>query len=230
MEEEKQIKVQTKDGERLLSETETIRVRNLNRRQAELESDGFVRKDKLISVKTANIVGNLSLLPLIIMMVAIYIIRNGMNFMPKPAMQMYGKFAFLWLILAIVVIVVFFPIHELIHGIWYSLVSKNGWKDVAFGFAKETLTPYCTCLSPMKKPLFIIGALLPMTILGVGSCVAAILTANPFILLVGITHILGGSGDILIVIMILREKLKGRNVMIFDHPYDIGFIVFEKTV
>ena len=115
MEEEKQIKVQTKDGERLLSEAETIRVRNLNRRQAELESDGFVRKDKLISVKTANIVGNLSLLPLIIMMVAIYIIRNGMNFMPKPAMQMYGKFAFLWLILAIVVIVVFFPIHELIH-------------------------------------------------------------------------------------------------------------------
>ena len=48
MEEEKQIKVQTKDGERLLSEAETIRVRNLNRRQAELESDGFVRKDKLI--------------------------------------------------------------------------------------------------------------------------------------------------------------------------------------
>ena len=95
---------------------------------------------------------------------------------------------------------------------------------------KETLTPYCTCLSPLKKPLFIIGALLPMTILGVGSCVAAILTANPFILLVGITHILGGAGDILIVIMILREKLKGRNVMIFDHPYDIGFIVFEKTV
>jgi hypothetical protein len=72
MEEEKQIKVQTKDGERLLSEAETIRVRNLNRRQAELESDGFVRKDKLISVKTANIVGNLSLLPLIILMVAIY--------------------------------------------------------------------------------------------------------------------------------------------------------------
>ncbi|MCR5287564.1 MAG: hypothetical protein K6D93_06425 [Saccharofermentans sp.] len=85
MEEEKQIKVHTKDGERLLSEAETIRVRNLNRRQAELESDGFVRKDKLISVKTANIVGNLSLLPLIILMVAIYIIRNGMNFMPKPA-------------------------------------------------------------------------------------------------------------------------------------------------
>ena len=80
MEEEKQIKVQTKDGERLLSEAETIRVRNLNRRQAELESDGFVRKDKLISVKTANIVGNLSLLPLIILMVAIYIIRNVMIF------------------------------------------------------------------------------------------------------------------------------------------------------
>ena len=229
MEELKQLKVKTLDGERLLSEAETKRYINLSKRQEQLEKEGFVRKGKLISVKTANLVGNLSLLPLIILMVALYIIRNGMNFLPKPAMQQYGKFAFVWILLAVVIIVILFPVHELIHGFFYSLVSRNGWKDVEFGFAKETLTPYCTCLSPVKKQFYIIGALLPMTILGIGSSILSIILGNPFMLLIGLTHILGGAGDILIVIMILKEKLKGRNVMIFDHPYDIGFIIFEKA-
>jgi len=227
--EEEQIKVQTKDGERLLSAAETKRVKNLNRKQAELEQKGYVRKERLISVKTANLVGNLSLLPIIIIAVVFYIIRNGMNFMPKPAMHMYGKLSFVWLLLSVLVIVAFFPLHELIHGIVYSLVSENGWKDVEFGFAKETMTPYCTCLSPVKKAHFIIGALLPMTLLGIGSTIAAIFLANPFILLVGITHILGGAGDILIVFMILKENFKGRDILLFDHPYDIGFIIFEKN-
>ena len=227
MEEEKQVKVLTQDGERLLTEAETKRYYNLVNKTKELIEKGYTRRDCLLSVKTANITGNLVMLVPIAILCVIYVIVNGFNFMPKAAIAQYGGLAPLYGLLAFLVSIAGLVVHELIHGIFWAMGARRGWKDVQFGFIKKNLTPYCTCLSPIKKPIYIIGALMPMMILGIGVSIVAILMGNPFIMLFGIVHVFGGAGDILIIAMVLK-KVEGRDVLIFDHPYDCGFILFEK--
>jgi len=229
MEEElKQVKVKTQDGERLLTEAETKRYYNLEKRTEELTANGYKRRDCLLSIAKANTVGNLVMLIPIAVMCVIYVIVNGFNFMPKAAIAQFGGAAPLYGLLAFFASIACLVVHELIHGVFWAMGAQNGWKDVQFGFVKKTLTPYCTCLSPIKKPIYIIGALMPMTILGIATGVAAILLGNPFIMLFSIVHVFGGAGDVLIVGMILKEKVEGKDVLIFDHPYDCGFILFEK--
>ena len=228
MEEEKQVKVLTQDGERMLTEAETKRYYNLVNKTKELNEKGYTRRDCLLSVKTANITGNLVMLVPVAILCVIYVIANGFNFMPKAAIAQYGGLAPLYGLLAFLVSIAGLVVHELIHGIFWAMGARRGWKDVQFGFIKKNLTPYCTCLSPIKKPIYIIGALMPMMILGIGVSIVAILMGNPFIMLFGIVHVFGGAGDILIIAMVLKEKVEGRDVLIFDHPYDCGFILFEK--
>ena len=226
--EEKQIKVQAADGERLLSEAETKRYRNLLQKQAELESRGYVRRDRIISLMKANTVGTLAILPFVAVVVALYLIRNGMNFYPSAVGERYGAFTVVWGIGTFVVMFGCFVVHELIHGFFWSFGAQNHWKDIEFGFIAQMLTPYCTCLSPLKKPFYILGSMMPMTLLGIVTGIIAIFTGNPFILLFSVIHIMGGAGDMLITCMILKDKVKGKDVLIFDHPYECGYILVER--
>ena len=229
MEEEvKQIKVKAQDGERLLTEAETKRYYNLVKKTEELTAKGYSRTDRLVSLVTANTVGNLVMLIPIVVLCVIYCVVNGFNFMPKAAIAQFGKLAPLYGLLVFLAAVVGFAVHELIHGVFWAMGAERGWKDVQFGFIKKTFTPYCTCLSPIRKGIYITGALMPMTILGIISGVVAILIGNPFLMLFSICHVFGGAGDVLIVGKILKERTEGKDVLIFDHPYDCGFILFEK--
>ena len=228
MEDEKQVSVKTADGERLLTEAETKRYRTLLKTQAELESQGFVRTDRIISLKKANTVGNLAILPIVAVIVIIYILINGVNFTSKATVAEYGKSAPIWFFGMFAVCMACFFVHELIHGFFWSLGSRNGWKDIELGFIAKMLTPYCTCKSPISRKTYVFGSLMPMTLLGIVTGIVAIVLGNPFILLFSIIHTFGGAGDILISGMILSDKIDGKEVLIFDHPYDCGYILFEK--
>ena len=39
---------------------------------------------------------------------------------------------------------------------------------------------------------------------------------------------LAGSGDFLISCMLLKHKTKGKDVVLLDHTYECGLVVFEK--
>ena len=58
-------------------------------------------------------------------------------------------------------------------------------KDIEYGFIKEMLTPYCYCRSPQSKGMYIIGSMMPMTILGAVVCVFGIVFASPILMLIG---------------------------------------------
>lgn len=228
MENENQVKIQTADGERLLTEAETKRYRNLLAKQAELESKGYVRTDRTISIAKANTVGILAVAPFVILVVGLYILRNSINF-SLPGRPIEGDtLAPLWFLITFVVTMGFMVVHELIHGLFWSFGAEHGWKDIEFGFIVKLLTPYCTCLSPVKKPVYILGSMMPMTLIGILSGVLAIFTANPFILFFSAIHIFGGAGDILISGKMLKDRVEGKDVLILDHPYDCGYILFEK--
>ena len=209
--------VRNSDGH-VLTEAEIKRQKAFDEKEKKLLEKGYVRKDILISVLTANFVGILLTLPFVAAMALGFYFRNGFPnlgeiMQEKPVMYFVG--------LGIV-------LHEKIHGWFWTIGAENGAKDIEFGFMKETLTPYCTCASPLSKPIYILGSMMPMTILGIVLGIVSVFTGSFVLLLIAALQTIGGAGDILISCMLLFRKTKGKDVVLLDHPTKIGLVAFEK--
>ncbi|MCR5328002.1 MAG: DUF3267 domain-containing protein [Saccharofermentans sp.] len=211
---------------RELTEAEKKRVENFNKIVAELEGSGYKRVDLTISLITANTVGLLATLPFIAIVIALYVLHNGTD--------IYGGFETMpWpvpvsFIIVIVIMAVGIVVHEGIHGLFWSFGTKNHLKDIEFGFVVQMLTPYCTCKVPLSKPIYILGSMMPMTILGFIPGIICVFLANPILMIFSVIMILGGAGDILISALLFKHRTKGKKVVILDHPYECGLVVFEK--
>ena len=219
-------KITTSDGH-VLTEAEIKRQAAFDDKEKKLLEKGYVRKDIQISVLKANFVGILLTLPFVAVIVAGYILRNGMFDFHKvldenPVMYFVGIGG---IIAASIILTV---VHEKIHGWFWTIGAENGKKDIEFGFQKETLTPYCTCTSPLTKSMYILGSMMPMTILGVVLGIVSIFVGSFILLSISVIQIIGGAGDILITAMLLFHKTKGKDVVLLDHPTKIGLVAFEK--
>ena len=203
---------------RKLTEKEQKRVERLEVIEKELEKEGYEKTDLTVSMLKANVVGILTPLPFVIIFALLFILINK-EFTPDES----GLKGFL-------VFVAFFvsiPIHELIHGITFSLFSKNGWKDIEFGVVWECLTPYCTCGTPVSKKGYYCSILMPCIVLGIIPSIIAIVINSVYLLTYGILMTLAAGGDLLITLLILKNKTKNEAIYL-DHPTDCGVLKFEK--
>ena len=219
-------KITTSDGH-VLTEAEMKRQAAFDEKEKKLLEKGYVRKDIQISVLMANFVGILLTLPFVAAIVAGYILRNGM-FDYHKVLDENPVLYFVGIGVIIAASLVLTVVHEKIHGWFWTIGAENGKKDIEFGFQKETLTPYCTCTSPLTKSMYILGSMMPMTILGVVLGIVSIFISNFVLLAVSVIQIIGGAGDILITAMLLFHKTKGKDVVLLDHPTKIGLVSFEK--
>ncbi len=213
--------------ERKLTEAEIKRSENFKVKEAALLEKGYTRHDLTISIEKANTVGALLTLPLVGALVLAYYLYNG-EFGIMNALHDNLVLYFIGLAVIMVSFVVCAILHEGIHGLIWGAGAENGYKDIEFGFIKEKITPYCACLSPLKKPLYIFGALMPMTILGIVVGVLSIFLGNVVMLIIGAFQTMGGAGDLLVTCMLLKYKTKGKDAILMDHPTDCGLVVFEK--
>jgi hypothetical protein len=119
--------------------------------------------------------------------------------------------------------------HELIHGLFFALYSKNKFKSVKFGILpKEKLfTPYCHCKEKLKINHYRIAAIMPTIILGIIPAVISLNIGNIVLLVYGILFISAGSGDLLMIMKLIKEK---NDVFIYDLPDDVGFIVYRPNL
>ena len=76
--------------------------------------------------------------------------------------------------------------------------------------------------------MYILGSMMPMTILGVVLGIVSIFVGSFILLAISVIQIIGGAGDILITTMLLFHKTKGKDVVLLDHPTKIGLVAFEK--
>ena len=218
--------VRNSDGH-VLTEAEIRRQAAFDEKEKKLLEQGYERHDIIISVLTANIVGLLLTLPFIGAIVAIFIVRNGLpNF--SEIMETRPVMYFIGLAVSFLSMIPLAVLHEKIHGWFWTIGAENGAKDIEFGFMKETLTPYCTCASPLSKPIYILGSMMPMTILGILVGIVSIFTGSIVVLIISILQTMGGAGDILISAMLLFRKSKGKETILMDHPTKIGLVAFEK--
>lgn len=127
---------------------------------------------------------------------------------------------------AIVVSAMFMGIvvHELIHGLVWSLFAKQGFRSIRFGVLWKYLTPYCHCKDPLQVRHYILGALAPAFFLGVLPGIWAIITGSFPLLLFGIFFTVAAMGDFLIVNLIRKED---PDALVQDHPSEAGCYIYR---
>ena len=198
-------KITTSDGH-VLTEAEIKRQAAFDEKEKKLLEKGYERKDIQISVLTANF--------------GMFDFHKVLD--ENPVLYFAGIGGILAASIVLTVV------HEKIHGWFWTIGAENGKKDIEFGFQKETFTPYCTCTSPLTKSMYILGSMMPMTILGVVLGIVSIFVGSFILLAISVIQIIGGAGDIIITAMLLFHKTKGKDVVLLDHPTKIGLVAFEK--
>jgi len=114
-------------------------------------------------------------------------------------------------------------IHELVHGIGWMIGGKCKWNEIEFGIS--SLFPYCYCKKPLSRKQYLIGVLMPIVLLGLGTTILALVFESLSLLVLAIINVIIAGGDLIIVVN-LRKTTKLSLVM--DHPYKAGFVAFEK--
>lgn len=131
-------------------------------------------------------------------------------------------FAGIWWLIAFLIGIV---VHELLHGIGWACYAKSGWKSISFGVMWKMLTPYCHCNEPMGVKAYLVGALLPLVVLGIIPAVVSLIIGSIPLLAWGILFIAAAAGDIWMSWLLTKEDPEST---ILDHPSEAGFYVFDK--
>ena len=135
----------------------------------------------------------------------------------------------IWQVLACcVAYLVLIPTHEAIHGITWAACNPLHFKAIEFGFMRESLTPYCTCTEPLGRACYITGSLAPLVVLGLAPAIAGIALGAGVVFVLALLMILGASGDIFVVVELLRHKKTDDKLICVDHPSECGLVVFER--
>ena len=127
-------------------------------------------------------------------------------------------------VLFLVLMIVGIVVHELIHGITWACFAPSGWRSISFGVMWKMLTPYCHCSEPMRPRPYIIGALMPLIVLGIIPAVISLIIGSLFLLVWCVVFISAAGGDIWMAWLLAKES---SDCTVLDHPSEAGFYVFD---
>ena len=202
-----------------MTQAEERRYREFENISNKLIEDGYRRTDLRIGIVAANIFAVVLLIVYgIVTLIAFTRINSDWDI----------NFNGMFYVIFIVAILALTVVHELIHGITWAIFSENHWQDIEFGFQAKTLTPYCTCKRPLKKGQYVLGALMPMILLGIVPSVISFFTGSFMLLILGAVMFSSAAGDIMIVWKFLTHKVEGNDAVYMDHPTEPGSVVFER--
>lgn len=204
-------------GTRQLSEAEQRRLDRFEKIAEDMKRQGYTRRDLTIGIGKANRFA-------IILMIALLAVGFGLYYVVNRRLDLSSTNPLILLAVLIVLIV----LHELIHGVCWSIFTPHHFKDIEFGIMKPSMTPYCACLVPLKKPHHIFGTVMPLVVLGIIPMIVGIAIGNSGVLFIGIVMSASAAGDILIIKNLLAYKSSAREVVYMDHPTEAGGVVFER--
>ena len=118
-------------------------------------------------------------------------------------------------------LVLWFIIHEFVHGISYRISNDVKSRDISYGAKLEKAVFFCICKAKLSKANTIRSLLAPLFILGVVTIIIGFLFGIELLIILSIANICGAAGDILISIFILRMP---KN-MIFTEDKDNNFVI-----
>lgn len=177
--------------------------------------EGYIAEKRTISLLKANLFSLVIMAVLLIVCIFLmHLICHSKNMEFQP-----GK-----MFILLVCLVAGIVVHELIHGITWMLVTRKGFSHISFGIIQ--MSPYCHIDVPMPKRKYVIGALMPLLVLGVLPTIVAFIIGSYLWLLFGIIFITAAAGDIMIVWAIRKEP---ADALVYDHPSEGGCYVYHKV-
>lgn len=207
-----------------LTPAEQRRQDNFDKIRADLESKGYRYTELLINILWANAFSLILFVPVII--VSMFILFSLHT--DDVSFGFFTNGGPLRVVILIAVVFALIVVHEAVHGLTWGIFAENHLKDIEFGVIVKNLTPYCTCKTALPKGLYILGALMPLILLGIIPTIIGIAIGSFLTVLIGDVMIVSAAGDILIVHKILTYKTTSGDVLYFDHPTEAGGIIFEK--
>lgn len=205
---------------RKLTKKELARKERFDAVCAKMEQDGYNLTELTLDAAKENALALAVMLPFLLVAVAAF----ALTFDGGLGALMEG-----WHALAFVLLILLFTVlHEGIHGLTWGCFAKGRFRSIDFGIIWQALAPYCTCSEPLSKGKYLLGGMMPTLVLGPALTIAACVAGSYTLLLTAIVMIVGGGGDFLVVLKILRHRAAGGEALFFDHPTELGLVVFEK--
>lgn len=204
---------------RELTKAEKKRDDQYRRLYRQLVQEGYEANDLTIGLVYANVMAFVLGLPIVILLFWGFGINHPTAF---------GEFEEINILQFFVIFFFLFFVHELIHGITWSVFAKEHWRAISFGFVAKYMTPYCCYNQPLRKGEYLAGAIMTVVVLGIVPSVIAIFTGSVTTLLMGALMVLCGGGDLTIVLKLLRFHSAKKEVRSLDHPYQAGLVVFTR--
>lgn len=115
-------------------------------------------------------------------------------------------------------------IHELIHGLSWSLFAKKGFRSMVFGILWKQLMPYCHCKEPLQVKHYIFGTLMPGILLGIVPSIVAIINGNLGLFAFGFFFTYAAVGDFMIVNLLRKDVMED---WVVDHASKIGCMIYR---
>lgn len=203
---------------RKLSKQEQARYEGYQRLCQRMAERGYRRVDLTVDVVKANVLAVVIMLPFLVVAAVLFFVKN-----PQGGIYFSMTEMLLFLVAAFVLVV----LHEVIHGLTWALIAPRGFGAIAFGVIWQMLTPYCTCKDGLKRWQYLLGGLMPTLILGFGLAGLSTLMGSLGLFLLAELMILGGGGDFLIALKLLRYHPHKADVVYYDHPLECGLVAFE---
>lgn len=206
-------------NKRKLTERELKRKEHFETLNSQMCQKGYKAKNMIIDIQKASYLSPLLVLPFIILIFLSYYIVNGFDL---------GELSLRSLLLLFLLLLCLTVLHEFIHGITWGIFAKTHFHSINFGVIWSSLSPYCTCSEPLKKWQYLLGCIMPTLILGGGVAAVSVVTNQLLLFFLSEFMILSGGGDVLIALKILLYRTNKKDAVYYDHPYECGFVIFEK--
>lgn len=191
-----------------------------------LNETDYEEELKIINIEKANKLGAILLIPIFLFFTVLHlllwkeeVIDYFRNSFTIPEMVKNVGLFFVAMLIGIV-------LHELIHGVFFAMFAKQGFRSIRFGVIWEYLTPYCHCKEPLLIKHYRIGALAPAIILGLTPAVIGLIVGKYLITFLGIFFIAAAIGDFMVIHLLWNEKSTDYAQ---DHSSEAGCYVYRRV-
>lgn len=184
-----------------------------------VELENYVKEERIISIKKANIKAIFVMIGLFIVVSIIYYALWKENVM-KGFNLSEGNYNILYQLGLLIILTL---VHEALHVVGFITAPGVTLKDAKIGVLWKKLTPYAHCRVPLTLDRYKVALLLPNIALGLIPLLLGIAIGNRMVAFWGGFMLVCGVGDFMIL-----QLLKGlpKDTLISDHPSEGGCVVY----
>ncbi|WP_343687535.1 DUF3267 domain-containing protein [Chryseobacterium gleum] len=177
--------------------------------------------NKLIAKKESFLIKSLFLSLLITALyIGIFLLftKDYIELLKQPANSINKYGVTTSVIIFFAVQIIGFIVHEIIHGMFSILFTKD-IKSIKFGIAPKQMMFYCHCLKPLYVNHYLIMVIAPFIMMGLTPFVLGLYFENLFAIFFGYVFSVAAIGDLYIIYLVFKNYQKKY---IQDSASDIG--------